>query len=43
VIVAYGLAVQDGLRAFAILSMVAGAAWGCGAVLGFLFGVPRPA
>lgn len=41
VIVAYGLAVPDGLRAFAILSMVAGAAWGCGAVLGFLFGVPR--
>ena len=41
VIAAYGAAVADGLRAFAILEMVAGAAWGCGAVLGFLFGVPR--
>jgi hypothetical protein len=37
----YGAAVPDGLRAFAILEMVAGAAWGSGAVLGFLFGVPR--
>jgi len=37
----YGVAVPDGLRAFAILEMVAGASWGCGAVLGFLFGVPR--
>ena len=40
-IAVYGLAVPDGLRTFAILAMVAGAAWGSGAILGFLFGVPR--
>ncbi|MBW8811883.1 MAG: hypothetical protein JF588_00535 [Caulobacterales bacterium] len=32
---------QDGLRTFGILALVAGASWGAGSVLGFLFGVPR--
>jgi hypothetical protein len=32
---------HDGLRAFGILALVAGGAWGVGSVLGFLFGVPR--
>src|ERR1700743_738960 len=41
VIAIYGASVRDSWRAFSILELVAGASWGVGSVLGFLFGVPR--
>lgn len=40
-ILIFSAALKDGVRAFGILSLVAGASWGAGSVLGFLFGVPR--